>query len=103
VHLPRAFGNAQLWQASVQAVRQQTPSAQKPVAHWSLLLQLWPLPRLPQLPPAHIAGAAHCVSFVQLVTQLPSAHIEGAQATSLPATQVPCPSHMLAGTKLLVP
>ena len=103
MHLPREFGKAQLWQASVQAVRQQTPSAQKPVAHWSLLLQFWPLPRLPQLPAAHNAGAAHCASLVQLVTQAPSAHIEGAQGTSVPATQVPCPSHMLTGTKLLVP
>ena len=45
----------QLTQAPVQATLQQTPSAQKPLSHWSALLQGEPGGRLPQAAPVQQA------------------------------------------------
>jgi hypothetical protein len=48
--VPREVERAQLWQAPVQAVEQQTPSAQKSLAHSLAAAQGWPSAFGPQLP-----------------------------------------------------
>jgi hypothetical protein len=62
-------------QLPLQAVSQQTPSAQKLDWHWLDWLQgapMGPGPELPVLhwPPTHFAGVAHCASVVQEFGQL---------------------------------
>jgi hypothetical protein len=50
VQVPSEVDSAQLRQLPVQAVAQQTPSAQKPVAHSLPAAQGWPSALAPQLP-----------------------------------------------------
>jgi hypothetical protein len=58
--VPRLFGNAQKLHLPVQALSQQTPSAQeRPDTHSAVVVQVWPLPRLPQLPLVQVLGAMH--------------------------------------------
>jgi hypothetical protein len=102
-HLPRAPGRAQVWQDPVQSLLQQTPSTHFPDWHCEAMVQSWPSPRGPQLPPLHTAGAAHSVSVVQLRRQLPSAQTDGMQEIGNPSRQVPSPSHWLAGTNRSLP
>jgi len=49
VHLPRDDGSAQLRQAPVQALSQQTPSTHCPDLHSAALPQLWPFCLGPQV------------------------------------------------------
>jgi hypothetical protein len=98
VHLPRAFGSPQVWQAPVQALSQQTPSTQNPEPHWPLFWQSCPGPNLPQLPSLQAVPGAQSESTVQLWRQLPRAQVDGAQPMATPTMQVPSPSHTLAGT-----
>jgi hypothetical protein len=60
----------QAWQAPPHAAAQQTPSVQKPLAHWDARTQALPLARSgTQLPPAQCALAAHSESVAQLEAQ----------------------------------
>ncbi len=103
LHLPRALGRAQVWQAPPQAFSQQTPSTQKPLPHWSPLVQSWPSPRLPQLPPAQTAGAMHCMLLVQAVMQVPSSQVDGLHEMATPTIHMPSPSQTLGGTNFSRP
>jgi hypothetical protein len=94
---PRASGLAQNVQGPVQALSQQTPSTQNFEAHWSLLVQSCPAPLGPQLPVTQLAGAMQSSALVQLLRQVPSSQVEGAQVIAEPCTQAPSPSHRPAG------
>jgi hypothetical protein len=96
-HLPRAMGEAQVWQTPAQSLSQQTPSTQKPLWHSPLVVQLWPGPDLPQLPPVQLLPAAHWLSAVQVRVHPPPRHREGAQEMGRPLTQVPAPSQLPGG------
>jgi hypothetical protein len=95
--LPRALGEAQVWQAPAQSFSQQTPSTQTPLSHWSLLVQLCPAPNLPQLPLLQLLPGAHWLSAVQVRVHAPPAHFEGAQEMGRAARQVPAPSQIRGG------
>src|SRR4051794_2177 len=98
MQVPRAFGRAHVEQAPVQEVPQQTPSTQNPDLHWSPVVQSWPGPNLPQLPPSQAFGAAQSALVVHVCRQAPAAQVEGAQSMATPARQLPSPSQTLAGT-----
>lgn len=97
VQRPRALGNAQNWHLPVQAVLQQTPSAQKPLRHSAPFEHVWPGPFFPQLPPWHVLGATHSELLPQDPRQAASAQVYGAQLIGEPVMHVPAPSQMLAG------
>jgi hypothetical protein len=73
----------------VQAVSQQTPSAQKPEWHWPAVPHGWPGPRRPQLPFTQACGDAQSASEVHSSRQAPSAQIDGEQLMGVPGAQVP--------------
>lgn len=100
VQRPSIEGQAQKRHCPPQASLQQTPSVQKPMAHSSLRAQLWPRPRLPQLPPLQTAGATQSLFSVQVTLHAPSVHLLGAHPTGEPGTHVPLPSQTLAGIRL---
>src|SRR5438552_18487517 len=58
-------------QAPWHATLQQTPSAQKFEAHWSLVAQICPFMRLPQLPATHACPLTHWLLVVQDSKQVP--------------------------------
>jgi hypothetical protein len=100
VQRPRELGNPQKTQVPVQAVSQQKPSTQKPVRHSLAAPQLWPFCFLPQEPSRHRLPAVQSALLAQLPLQVFCAQTKGAQATGLPSTQVPAPSHTLMGISL---
>jgi hypothetical protein len=81
---------AQLTQGPVQAVLQQTPSAQKPEAHCDPALQTAPGGLGPQLPFTHFEPT-QSLSELQVPAQVPvvASQLNGAQMTVGPAVQVP--------------
>jgi len=89
VHCPGVPGKAHERQLPVQAVSQQTPSAQKPDWHWSAVLQGWPGPRRPQLPFKQACGDAQSAYEAHSSRQAPSAQIDGEQLMGVPGAQVP--------------
>jgi hypothetical protein len=60
----------QLTQGPLQAVLQQTPSAQKLEAHWAAAVQAAPGGLSPQLPATHLTFAAQSASVAQLSAHL---------------------------------
>jgi hypothetical protein len=95
---PRASGLAQNVHLPWHALSQQTPSTQKPDAHWSPLVQSRPFPMAPQLPPTQVLGATQVLLLVQLLRQAAPSQVDGLQDTGSPRTHTPSPSHRLAGT-----
>jgi hypothetical protein len=87
---PRSPDCAQLTQGPVQAMLQQTPSAQKPEAHCEPVLQMAPSGFGPQLPFTHFAPT-QSLSEAQVARQAPvvPSQLKGAQMTVGPAVQVP--------------
>jgi hypothetical protein len=81
---------AQLTQGPVQAMLQQTPSAQKPEAHCAPALQTAPSGFGPQLPFTHFEPT-QSLSEAQVVAQalVVASQLNGAQMTVGPAVQVP--------------
>jgi hypothetical protein len=71
VHVPAVPASAHDRQLPVQAVRQQAPCSQNPLAHSAAVVQAVPLPFLPQLPPLQTLGATQSASVAQLTRQLP--------------------------------
>jgi hypothetical protein len=72
--VPSDVDRAQLRQLPVQAVAQQTPSAQKPFAHSLPAEQGWPSALGPQLPLTQVWPAAQSPSPVHWLMQAPLAH-----------------------------
>ena len=91
--VPRRPDCAQLTQGPVQAMLQQTPSAQNPEAHCDPALQMAPSGFGPQLPFTHF-DPTQSVSEAQVAAQAPvvESQVKGAQMTVGPAVQVPWPS-----------
>jgi hypothetical protein len=81
----------------VQALLQQTPSAQNPEAHW--LAAVHDTPRgcgVTHKPPLQKKPLAQFASVVQLKPQTAPAHAFGLQLLVVAAKQVPAPSHVRA-------
>lgn len=92
-HVPAVPGSAQLTQSPLQAVRQQTPSLQKPLAHSLSCLQGEPAMGAPHRPLTH-RRAAQSASLVHLSWQraVAGSHVYGAQTIEGPGRQDPLPS-----------
>src|SRR6185312_26693 len=67
--VPSEVDSAQLRQLPVQAVAQQTPSAQKPLPHSVPAEQGWPSALGPQLPFTQLCPAMQSLSVAQWLTQ----------------------------------
>lgn len=69
VQVPGADCNAQLWQAEVHALSQQTPSTQSPLAHSPAAPHGWPFGFGPQLPFWHDCPVTQSASLAHRLTQ----------------------------------
>jgi hypothetical protein len=69
--VPSEVERAQLRQLPVQAVAQQTPSAQVPLAHSLPAAQGWPSAFGPQLPFTQVCPSTQSPSLVHWLTQAP--------------------------------
>jgi len=94
--VPSAEGSAQLRQAPWQASAQQTPSTQKPLAHWLASAQVWPFDFGPQVPLTQLWPLTQSASVWQWPTQALSTHWNGSQSCSPGARQAPRPSQVPA-------
>jgi len=69
-HEPAAPPTLQAWQVPQAAAEQQTPSTQKPLAHWPPAEQLCPRRLTPHEPALQVAGATQSASLPQAARQL---------------------------------
>jgi hypothetical protein len=84
-------------QPSLHAASQQTPFAQWPLAHTASDEHVPPSDfGVPQIPPAHVAGAVHPVLAVHDVVHAVVPQTNGAHACVVAAGQCPTPSHVAA-------
>jgi hypothetical protein len=95
-HVPSEVERAQLRQLPAQAVAQQTPSAQKLLAHSLLAEQGWPSILAPQLPFTQLCPDAQSLSLVHRLMHAPLAHPKGAQSSTPGGRHVPRPSQVPA-------
>jgi hypothetical protein len=86
----------QLTQGPVQVLLQQTPSAQKPIAHCAEVVQTAPIGFLPQLPATHLMLEAQSASEAHSATQtlVLLSQLNGAQIVDGPEVQLPAPSQI---------
>jgi hypothetical protein len=100
VQVPSEPGTAQLRQAPVQVVSQQTPSAQCALTQSASAVQDWPFTFCPQVPTVAPVGivqlcpGAHSVWLEQDSVQAPFAQAKFPQLKVLAARQVPRPSQV---------
>jgi hypothetical protein len=83
-------------QVPVQALLQQTPSTQAPLAHCAPSVHPPPV-TVRQMPPTHWAFAAQSAPVVQVVEQASEPQMNGAQTTGGGVTQEPLPLQTVAG------
>jgi hypothetical protein len=96
VHLPGDEGSAQLRQAPVHALSQQTPSTHRFELHSPAAVQLCPFCFFPQVPLLQAIPLSQSASVVQVTVQAPSAHMKGEQLVRPGARHVPRPSQVAA-------
>ncbi len=91
-------------QAPVQARLQQTPSTQKPLAHWEGLVQAVPIPWLPGCAPVQVP-LTHVWPAAQVVVQVPQWLASVCRFTQAPLhwVGVPLGQQTLPGTVLPAP
>jgi hypothetical protein len=100
VQVPSEPGTAQLRQAPVQVVAQQTPSAQCPFTQSASAVQVWPstfLPQVPTVPPVatvQVCPGAQSAWLEQYSVQAPPVHAKFPQLNVLAVRQVPSPSQV---------
>jgi hypothetical protein len=87
----------------VQAVLQQTPCAQMPLVHSPPSPQIAPSGLRPHDPPPQTAGGAQSASAVHVARQAAAPHRNGKQEVAAAVRQVPAPSQLPAGVKVVVP
>jgi len=97
LHVPRLFVAAQVWQLPVQAVLQQTPSTQKPLAQSPVTVHAVPLISCgTQAPAAQRYPAAQSAFEPQVVAQELAPQVFAPHDVLVPALQVPAPSQVPA-------
>ena len=100
VHVPSDPGTAQLRQAPVQVVAQQTPSAQCAFTQSASAAQVWPstfFPQVPTVPPGgtvQLCPGAHSAALEQYSVQAPLSQAKFPQPNVLATRQVPRPSQV---------
>jgi len=101
VQVPALAVSAQDMHFEAQAVRQQAPCAQTPVPHSGPLPQTAPGGLSPHEPELQEAGDLQSASAAQLVLQAPAPQPKGAQEVDIGVTQLPAPSQLEAGVKVV--
>jgi hypothetical protein len=100
VQVPSEPEIAQLRQAPVQVVAQQTPSAQCPFTQSASAVQVWPstfLPQVPTVPPVatvQVCPGAQSAWLEQYSVQAPPVHAKFPQVNVLAVKHVPSPSQV---------
>jgi hypothetical protein len=89
--------------ASLQAELQQTPSVQKPLLHWSALVQAAPFGLRPHELFSQVLGGTQSASDLQVVRHALLAQMKLPQETSAGATQAPLPSQLEPGCSVVEP
>jgi hypothetical protein len=102
-HLPGIIGSAQVRQAPVQALSQQTPSTQWLEAHSLASVQVWPFCLGPQVLLTQAIPVSQSRSVWQVVVQAPLPQRNGWQLVTSGGRQVPSPSQVPAVLSLLTP
>jgi ribonuclease E len=96
---PPVLAAEQAVQAPVQAVLQQNPSTQAPVAHWLAAVQVPPVAFFGvQVVPEQKSPAMQSVSAPQVVLQAVAPQTSGVQLVVVAAGQLPAPSQLAAAT-----
>src|SRR5260221_5450755 len=91
---PTVDGSLHAWHCSSQALSQQTPSTQKPVAHWPPEAHCAPGPNLSmQMPAEQNLPAEHALSAAQPAQRAPL-QAAGAQSCSCIGPQDPSPAQV---------
>jgi hypothetical protein len=83
--------------SSLQAVLQQTPSVQKPLAHWGPLAHDWPVGFFPQELPTQVLGDTQSLSVTQILSHAAELQMKVPQDWFCGVTHVPRPSQVEAG------
>jgi hypothetical protein len=83
--------------ASLHAVLQQTPSVQKPLAHWGPLAHDCPAGFFPQELPTQVLGGTQSLSVAQILSHAAELQMNVPHDRLSGVTQVPRPSHVEAG------
>jgi hypothetical protein len=96
VQVPGAEARAQLRQAPVQALLQQTPSTQKPERHSPAPPQVWPGSLGPQLPFTQARPVSQSALVVQRELHAPPTQANGVHGCTPGGRQVPRPSQVPA-------
>jgi len=103
LHVPTVPCKLQATQALLQALLQQTPWAQFPLAHSTPLAHCAPSGLRPQDPFVHTLPAEQSASAVHVALQAIAPQANGTQDIEAGVTQVPAPSQADPGVKLVVP
>ncbi len=101
VQVPAVVGKAHDRQVPVQAVRQQTDCAQKPLPHSVPSAQVAPGDLRPHEPPVHTAGGSQSASAPQLALHAEAPQRNGKHELAAGVTQAPAPSHVEPGVKVV--
>jgi hypothetical protein len=96
-HVPGVAASAHDRHVPVQAVRQQTPCAQKPEAHSAPSAQVAPGDFRPHDPFVHTAGVAQSASAAHVALQTWAPHRKGKHDVAGGVTQRPAPSQLAPG------
>ena len=89
-------------QRPVQALMQQAPCSQKPLAHSVVLVQAAPFGFFEQMVPLQVLGNTQSELLVQLVRQVPFVpHMKAPQLPPVTVRQVPAPSQVRAGVNMV--
>jgi hypothetical protein len=101
--VPALAASAHDRQVPVQAVRQQTPCAQKALAHSLPSAHAAPGDLRPHEPFVHTAGGSQSPSAAQLALQAEAPHRNGKQDVAAGVTHSPAPSHVEPGVNVVPP
>jgi hypothetical protein len=101
VQVPACVVRAQDMHLPVQAVEQQAPCEQIPLPHSVPASHTAPSGLSPHEPEMQEAGATQSPSATQLDLQAATPHTKGAQELGVGMTQVPAPSQLEAGVKVV--
>jgi hypothetical protein len=103
VQVPAVAERAQERHVPVHAVLQQTPCAQKPLAHSAPSAQVAPGDLRPHEPlPLQTAGASQSASAAQLALQAEAPQRNGKHELAVGVTQAPAPSQVEPGVKVVL-
>ena len=103
MQVPGDVATAHDWHVPAHAVRQQTPCAQKPLAHSLPSAHVAPGDLRPHEPLLHTEGETQSASAVHVPLQAEAPHLYGAQEDAAGVTQAPAPSQVRPRVSVVAP